>query len=302
MATASEDEPTAFVVAQFLLRSKSDSARWPDDSEFGDAWRSERLDTTLKRERLTMILRAMEGALRSPKHDPVPLPNSLHVEHLMPRSWKTNWPLPDDVELDAREAALHTIGNLTLLTGKLNQSLSDAPWMKKRSELQEFGLMALNAALAKYAAWDETTIRERGEVLLNKALTVWQRPASHYHVAESTTAESKHVHTHGIQFLPVKRAANLSRARANSNSVDRAGRALPVGANGNWDINQIPESNRHIINLHRRVDRAVENRDLATLEEIAALKSESTYYNQVKRRLVFWLPRVRAEVEQRKAD
>jgi hypothetical protein len=71
--------------------------------------------------------------------------------------------------------ALHTIGNLTLLTAKLNQSLSDAPWSEKRSALQEYGLMTLNGALAHQNAWDETAIRERAEKLLVKALTVWPR-------------------------------------------------------------------------------------------------------------------------------
>jgi hypothetical protein len=33
----------------------------------------------------------------------------------------------------------------------------------------------------------ETTIRERVQLLLDKALTVWQRPANDYHVADHTT-------------------------------------------------------------------------------------------------------------------
>ena len=128
-----------------------------------------------------MILRALERALRGPKHDPVPIPKTLHVEHLLPRNWRAHWSLGEGAASNAevlRDAALHTVGNLTLLTGKLNQSLSDGPWSVKRSALQEFGLMALNGALAKHEAWEEANIQNRGKTLLEKALSVWPRPAN----------------------------------------------------------------------------------------------------------------------------
>jgi hypothetical protein len=125
-------------------------------------------------------LRALEGALRGPKHDPVPVPRTLHVEHLLPRNWRVHWPLSGDSEDGAafkRDVLLHTIGNLTLLTGKLNQALSDGPWSVKRAGLQQYGLMALNASLAHEEAWAEADIRDRTAKLLKIALDVWPRPS-----------------------------------------------------------------------------------------------------------------------------
>jgi hypothetical protein len=179
VASVGANSSAAVATAEFLLRSDTESGRWPDDDEFAQAWRSQPVYTVLRRDRLTMLLRALEGALRGPKHDPVPIPKTLHVEHLMPRGWRVRWPLPDNAPPEAeaiRDAAIHTIGNLTLLTGKLNQSLSDGPWSEKRAGLQEYGLMALNAALAKEESWSEETIGQRSNQLLAKALTIWPRP------------------------------------------------------------------------------------------------------------------------------
>ena len=172
--------PAAPAVAAFFLRSQADTSVWPDDARFSEAWKTEMLYRALRRDRLTMLLRALERALRSPKHDPVPIPRTLHVEHVLPQNWRAHWPLSDDAGADAapaRDVALHTIGNLTLLTARLNQSLSDGPWSEKQPALQEYGLMALNAALAKHERWDEDAIRFRASLLLGKAVTVWPRPA-----------------------------------------------------------------------------------------------------------------------------
>ncbi len=55
----------------------------------------------------------------------------MEVEHVMPQTWKTYWnPAPGltpEAEA-ARERAINTIGNLTLVNQKLNASLSNRPW------------------------------------------------------------------------------------------------------------------------------------------------------------------------------
>ena len=178
VADAGTGSAAAPAVAAFLSRSETESALWPDDAAFSHAWQSQPLYGALRRDRLTMVLRALEAALRSPRHDPVPVPKTLHVEHLLPRNWRAHWPILGGAESGAeftRDAIIHTIGNLTLLTGKLNQSLSDAPWSDKRAALQEYGLMALNASLAKEETWSECRIRDRTQKLFGVALNVWPR-------------------------------------------------------------------------------------------------------------------------------
>ena len=181
MTDGAAGQAAAPAVAAFLGSSEKENALWPDDAAFGQAWRSQPAYTVLRRDRLTMIFRALEAAMRGPKHDPVPVPKSLHVEHLLPRNWRAHWPLPDGADDDAvsaRDGLLDTLGNLTLLTGKLNQALADGPWHVKQSALQQYGLMALNASLATESAWNEASIRGRTGKLLECALRIWPKPIS----------------------------------------------------------------------------------------------------------------------------
>ncbi len=66
-----------------------------------------------------------------------------------------------------RDTLKHSIGNLTLVTHKLNPALSNAPWNEKRAALGEHTVLFLNKGLVNgYPdAWDEDTVRERGKVL-----------------------------------------------------------------------------------------------------------------------------------------
>ena len=85
----------------------------------------------------------------------------------MPASWQRNWPLPDglagDEAIDARDEAVKEIGNLTLVTGKLNASLSNAPWHEKIETLRRHTTLRLNWELLEHPpeTWNEETIRER---------------------------------------------------------------------------------------------------------------------------------------------
>ena len=172
-------------IAALLLRETSGSARWPDDREFGEAWRSVPLYKTLRRRRLNMIMRALESSLRHPElTDPVPIPSKLHIEHVMPQSWKQWWPLPANADQDgatSRDRIVHTVGNLTLLQQKLNERLSNAPWKtgngdSKRAALQQHGLMRLNSMLVVHENWDEKAILARSDELLEHAIRIWPRP------------------------------------------------------------------------------------------------------------------------------
>jgi hypothetical protein len=106
----------------------------------------------------------------------------LQIEHVMPQSWTTHWPLPPDgdpVELaERRERAVHCIGNLTLVTAPLNPSLSNGPWQDKKGALRQHSALRLNAEIVDEPGWDEVGIEKRGRQLAELACRVWPRPAS----------------------------------------------------------------------------------------------------------------------------
>ena len=69
-----------------------------------------------------------------------------------------------------RNHLLHNIGNLTLLTAKLNPSLSNSAFSVKRPEITQ-SLLALNAHFqapcfsGPEASWDEKCIQARAQAL-----------------------------------------------------------------------------------------------------------------------------------------
>ena len=129
-----------------------------------------------------MVLTAIEEHLRTPKAESQDVPKSLHIEHIMPQAWQRHWPMPagtdgTDAEdgIVTRDRAIHTIGNLTLVNGRLNPSLSNAAWESKRRALADHSVLFLNKRLINNGpeVWDEQVIEERARWLHAQAIKVW---------------------------------------------------------------------------------------------------------------------------------
>lgn len=169
-------------VRAFLLGQTAESRRWPTDAEFESAWQSLPAYKALSRPRLRMLLEALEAAVRSERSEDIVLRGRLTVEHLLPQSWEVTWPLPDGADPEqgraGREALVHRFGNLTLLTKKLNPSVSNSAWPSKRKGILEHSALALNRWFHEAADWDEQTIEQRTEALGKVALGIWARPGA----------------------------------------------------------------------------------------------------------------------------
>lgn len=164
-----------------MLAATAEYDRWPDDAEFEAAWKANPLYENLTRPRLRLLLETLEARLRSEYAETSNVPRWLTVEHVLPQSWYTHWPLPGDVApaqaQAARQALLHTIGNLTLLNDKLNPLVSNGPWPEKRKAMAEHSVLKLNQDLCGRELWDERAIRERSLRLFELARDYWHRPA-----------------------------------------------------------------------------------------------------------------------------
>jgi Protein of unknown function (DUF1524) len=179
---------TADAVRSFMLGWSEDTNRWPDDSEFRAAWLDHKVYNLLALSRLRMILLALEPYVRSKKSEDLAyVEDKLTVEHLLPQKWQRYYPLPEGGPVDEieRERLLHTFGNLTLLTTKLNSSVSNGPWRTaddladdkgKRAAILKDTALGISRMLVDYPTWDDTTIRKRGDTLFKAALRVWPRP------------------------------------------------------------------------------------------------------------------------------
>ena len=172
------------VTVGFLKEQKANAREWPCDEDVAHALATSPIYRLLTRGRLRFILEGVEGRLRSSgKSEDLDVPKNLTIEHVMPVGWGTDeWPLPAEVETVQatyqRNTLIHTIGNLTLTTQKLNSSLSNSPWDAKRSELLKHATLLLNNELTISATWNEDSIRDRSQRMARLVSEVWPGPDS----------------------------------------------------------------------------------------------------------------------------
>lgn len=183
IAKADSSLPASPVLVEALRNAQGG---WPDDEAFRKNWCSRRFYGWFRRERVAMILQALEERLQSLASKSEPVLHfdysKLTIEHIMPQSWAANWPLPDAVSVEEREAMIQNIGNLTLVSGKLNPHLSNSSWFAigecKRNGLEAHSDLKLNKQLlAEHEnSWNEDSIRSRAARLFEHARVLWPDP------------------------------------------------------------------------------------------------------------------------------
>jgi uncharacterized protein with ParB-like and HNH nuclease domain len=175
------ERPSPETFRSLLLSLTGDSHQWPDDQRFQDAWLRQPIYRTVKSTaRIETMLRAIEDYQPNDRREQVRILGSLTIEHVMPQEWEEHWPLPPGIDTaeaaNERETLIHTFGNLTLLTHKLNAAVSNAPYSAKRSAITQASALRLNTYFQDVHLWDETAIRQRGLFLLQVAKAVWPFP------------------------------------------------------------------------------------------------------------------------------
>ena len=175
---------------------KGDSVRFPSDDEIREAIRNRPVYSQFHRkDRLREILWDLECAMRDTFTVNTARPAEISIEHIMPQKWMAHWPLPNGQKVDeldillstegydeetrnqvlARERAVHTLGNLTLVTGPANTAASNADFQKKKDLLSK-SLLAMNAEIIERSIWSEDDILTRGSVLGEVAVELWPAP------------------------------------------------------------------------------------------------------------------------------
>jgi len=178
---------SAKAIREFLLAQTQDTNRWPSDEEFKTSWTVISFYRRLKKSKARMILEAIECSMYDSKTEKVvQVETQLTIEHLLPKEWEKHWPLKsksdahEDVETakELRNEMLHTVGNLTLLTKRLNPSISNGPWEKKREKILEHSALKLNRHFQRVSEWNEPLIFKRSEELFKHAMQLWPRPTT----------------------------------------------------------------------------------------------------------------------------
>jgi hypothetical protein len=178
--------PAAPAVIEALGRQPGE---WPDDETFRHNWCTRPFYGWFRKDRVAMILQAIEERYQRQASKAEPILkfdfSRLTIEHIMPQSWAAHWPLPLGQDVTQRETLIQNIGNLTLVSGKLNPHLSNAAWHIegsadcKRARLELHSDLKLNKRLlAAYSHWDERGIKQRALQLFDEAKAIWPPAAS----------------------------------------------------------------------------------------------------------------------------
>lgn len=102
------------------------------------------------------------------------------IEHIMPQNTNLSIEWQRDLGTNWRELQktyIHTIGNLTLTA--YNSEMNDRPFMEKLNMTGGFkeSALRLNSYLVKLIKWNETHIKERAQLLADKAKQIWPYPS-----------------------------------------------------------------------------------------------------------------------------
>ncbi len=160
----------------------SHTAKFPTDADVLDGILEKTAYGVIPSRVLTHIFWEFELRSRTAKTEATARPSGLWVEHIMPRSWMKFWPLLNEENEPAglldpryvkRQRAIHTLGNLTVVTSSLNISLQNGPFDEKKKSLIEHSNLTLNRRLSEEQSWDEIAIRKRGESLAKLACEIW---------------------------------------------------------------------------------------------------------------------------------
>ena len=197
MLEARPVEEAGEALRDFLAQQTADARLWPSDNDMLTSLSTVRLYGNIRQSRLRVIFGAIEKQLRTEeRHENVTLPTKLEIEHVMPQSWGTYWdtdPPLDPEGAAARTKLVNTLGNLTLVTQKLNGSLSHRPWtddeaavvapkgkeagLGKRSLLKRYSILVLNKALVEEhpSSWTDDDIHERSREMTERLCAIWPR-------------------------------------------------------------------------------------------------------------------------------
>ena len=142
--------------------------QFPSNQEFKEAFLRKNVYVAHIR---NYLLRKLENHERKEAIDV----QSYTVERVMPNSLTEQWKadLGENWE-STHEIYLNTIGNLTL-TG-YNSELSNRSFQEKRDHVLggfRDSPLRLNKSLAEAEHWDEAAIKNRAEIILEKALKIW---------------------------------------------------------------------------------------------------------------------------------
>lgn len=136
----------------------------PDDNTFRSAFETA---TVSRRATASYLLRRIELAKRTTEELDVAPPQRVHVEHIYPQSPQTG------NRLAQHGAIINRLGNLTLLSARLNTTIKNSPFPGKKPLYKQSELLITKDIAKEYNEWSANTIDQRQIELAEIAEGIW---------------------------------------------------------------------------------------------------------------------------------
>lgn len=171
---------------KYVLISKKESAVYPTDEAFSEAIEHKGIYQMNSKNRLYLFERLENyGTIETKAVWNHLDKGDYSIEHIMPQHLTATWMehLGDDFER-IHDTWLHRLANLTLTA--YNSKYSNRDFMDKRDMEHGFKKSGLrmNQWIGQQDQWTEIELEERNELLIQRALEIWEYPTTTYKAPE----------------------------------------------------------------------------------------------------------------------
>jgi len=166
-------EASAFAMAKVLCDSGNFTKAFedlrklsPSDSRFQEAFEKAAVSRNAT---VRYILRELEQQQRQTEELEVSTPSRVHVEHIYPQT------PPPERRWNNHGDAINRLGNLTLLSKKLNIAIRNSDFLTKRPSY-EISEILITKSLAQLADWNFEAVEKRQKTMSDVAPIIWPSP------------------------------------------------------------------------------------------------------------------------------
>ena len=96
----------------------------------------------------------------------------VNLEHVLPQNPTQIWRAGFEKQV-APEDYIYKLGNLTLLTNKVNRDVADKSFADKKKEAFSKSALVLNQTVRRFSKWSNVEIEKRQQELAKVALELW---------------------------------------------------------------------------------------------------------------------------------
>lgn len=150
----------------------------PNHSQIENALKSTNKNLDNKRAKLVLFWIELFRRHNNP-NDIKELTYKYELEHLMPQEWQTNW-VNIGKDKETAETLIYQIGNMTLLNGSLNASISNAKWIEKlgnekskKNCIKKCADLLVTREILDKKEWNAQEIGTRTENLAKEFFKIW---------------------------------------------------------------------------------------------------------------------------------